>query len=368
MIAVFEQKFEETFKTLAERGRTPRLWVQYHYMVDVLKIFIKTERLADHEGHLSCIVIRMLDIFSAAGHHQYAKGARLYCQLIKQLETLPGYKDTFESFTAHGNHVVRYSCHDWSGTWCDICIEQRLMKAAKSEGGLSRGRMKNSDSGHKCWVQTLNHFSDVNQRMEESVKKHGPLHKDLAKTRMKRDAETIGLALKWFEENNHFDHDRDKQLLVSFSTGFTSTADDAVNAERAVEVEREMQIKLDGQSVTSTMEVKFMVQTLTEYDSRNTWNTWTHVLVSHGEHMDTDTWNVGSMTGRSGEVVETLARRRVDICCVQETRWKGGSARMVTGKSCKYKILWQSDWLDKVMDWLGLLCLFPRSSWIKWSR
>ena len=76
---MFEQKLEENFKTLAERGRTPRLWVQYHYMVDVLKIFIKTERLADHEGHLSCIVIRMLDIFSAAGYHQYAKDAWIYC-------------------------------------------------------------------------------------------------------------------------------------------------------------------------------------------------------------------------------------------------------------------------------------------------
>ena len=104
------------------------------------------------------------------------------------------------------------------------------MKAAKSEGGLSRGRMRNNDSGHKCWVQTLNHFSDINQCMEEGVKKHVPLHKDLS-TRMKRDAEAVGLVLKWFEENDPFDHGRDKQLLVSFSTGFTSTADDAVNAE-----------------------------------------------------------------------------------------------------------------------------------------
>ena len=140
-----------------------------------------------------------------------------------------------------------------SGTWCDIFIKQRLMKAAKSEGGLNRGRMRNSDSDHKCWMQTLNHFTDVNQRMEEGVKKHGPLHKDLAKTRMKRDAE---VALKWFEENNPFDHNRDRQLLVSFSTGFTGTANIAVNAERAPEVGREMQKRLDRQSVTSTMEIK----------------------------------------------------------------------------------------------------------------
>ncbi|KAI4804826.1 hypothetical protein KUCAC02_026439, partial [Chaenocephalus aceratus] len=168
VVALFEQWFEETFKRLAEGGRTPALWVQYHYMVDVIKVFIRTELLADHNGHLCCIVSRMLDIFAAAGHHQYAKGARLYCQLMKQLETLPAYKETFKSFTAHGNHVVRYSSHDWSGTWCDICIEQTLMKSAKSEGGLSRGRMRHSDSGHKCWVLTLNHFSNVNQRMEES--------------------------------------------------------------------------------------------------------------------------------------------------------------------------------------------------------
>ena len=104
------------------------------------------------------------------------------------------------------------------------------------------------------------HFSDVNQRMEDGVKKHAPLHKDLGKTQMKRDAEAIGLSIKWFEEA--FDQARDKQLLVSFSTGFTSTADDAVNAERAVEVGREMQIKLDGQSLTSTIEAKFMVKSL----------------------------------------------------------------------------------------------------------
>ena len=165
-------------------------------MVDVIKDFIRNERLANHNGHLSCIVSRMLDIFAAAEHHQYAKGARLYCQLIKQFESMPAYKETFNSFTAHGKHVVRYSCHEWSGTWCDICIEQTLMKSAKSEGGLSRRRMRNSDSGHKLWVQTLNHFSDVNQLMEVGVSKYDPLHKDLAKTRMKRYVEVVELALK----------------------------------------------------------------------------------------------------------------------------------------------------------------------------
>ena len=40
---------------------------------------------------------------------------------------------------------------------------------------------------------------------------------------------------------------------MSFSTGLTSAGDDSVNAERAAEVGMEMEINLDGQSVTSTI-------------------------------------------------------------------------------------------------------------------
>ena len=78
-------------------------------MADVIKVFIKTERLADNKRHLSCIVTKMLDIFAAAVHHQYAKGARLYVQFMKDLESVATYKHTSESFTAHGNHVVPLS-------------------------------------------------------------------------------------------------------------------------------------------------------------------------------------------------------------------------------------------------------------------
>ena len=38
-------------------------------------------------------------------------------------------------------------------------------------------------------------------------------------------------------------------------------------------------------------------------------------------------WNIGTMRGRSSEIVETITRRNVDLCCVQEVRWRGASAR-----------------------------------------
>ncbi|XP_071727516.1 uncharacterized protein [Rutidosis leptorrhynchoides] len=40
-------------------------------------------------------------------------------------------------------------------------------------------------------------------------------------------------------------------------------------------------------------------------------------------------WNVGTLTGKRYELVETLRECKVDILCVQETRWKGrGAARI----------------------------------------
>ena len=54
------------------------------------------------------------------------------------------------------------------------------------------------------------------------------------------------------------------------------------------------------------------------------------------------TWNVGSMTGRSGEVADALERRKVKVCCVQETRWKGEGTRILRTKTGgKYKLFWK---------------------------
>jgi hypothetical protein len=39
------------------------------------------------------------------------------------------------------------------------------------------------------------------------------------------------------------------------------------------------------------------------------------------------TWNVESLTGKLREIVDTMIRRRVNILCVQETKWKGQKAK-----------------------------------------
>ena len=41
------------------------------------------------------------------------------------------------------------------------------------------------------------------------------------------------------------------------------------------------------------------------------------------------TWNVGSLTGKSAEVARELKERRIDVGCLQETRWRGKGARKI---------------------------------------
>jgi len=50
------------------------------------------------------------------------------------------------------------------------------------------------------------------------------------------------------------------------------------------------------------------------------------------------TWNVDSLTGRSGELVGALAERRMDVACVQETRWIVSGCRFFGAIGKRYKL------------------------------
>ena len=62
------------------------------------------------------------------------------------------------------------------------------------------------------------------------------------------------------------------------------------------------------------------------------------------------TWNVGYMLGKWGEISETLKRHCVDICCVQEVRWKGEGARMIGNG---FKFLWSGS--SKAVNGVGVI-------------
>ena len=75
-------------------------------------------------------------------------------------------------------------------------------------------------------------------------------------------------------------------------------------------------------------------------------------------------WNVGTLKGRSNEIVEVISRRNIDICCIQEVRWRGASTKLIQGKNTIQKLFWIGNdqgtngfgiflaekWIEKVFD------------------
>jgi len=52
------------------------------------------------------------------------------------------------------------------------------------------------------------------------------------------------------------------------------------------------------------------------------------------------TWNVDSLTGRAGKLIEVLADRKVDVACIQETRWNGSGCRLFGARGKRCKLIW----------------------------
>ena len=65
------------------------------------------------------------------------------------------------------------------------------------------------------------------------------------------------------------------------------------------------------------------------------------------------TLNVGTMKQKASEVVETVSRRRVDLWCLQETRWKMEGVKQIVGKDSCFKLFWSGN--DKGTGGVGVL-------------
>ena len=65
------------------------------------------------------------------------------------------------------------------------------------------------------------------------------------------------------------------------------------------------------------------------------------------------TRNMGSMLGKWGEISETLKRHSLNICCLQEERWKGHQVKMIENG---FKFLW--NWVCKAENSVGAIVVY----------
>lgn len=106
----------------------------------------------------------------------------------------------------------------------------------------------------------LNPFSFIHQRLERGINKpEVRIHTDVTRAQMKKDSDVVNAIVGWLDEVDPFNSVLDRKTLVSFSTGFSSTPGDSVNADKAEEIGRAMQAKMDGKTVLDVMEIKHKV-------------------------------------------------------------------------------------------------------------
>jgi len=142
---------------LGEKSRTAKLWLQYSRYVDIIKSFIRAERVGDWALQLSCVA-QMLNLFAAAGHCKYAKSARLYLQMMLELPV--DYPWLHDKFMHEGFHTVRRSARVWADLSTDLTIEQTMMRALKGRSGLTHGRGM-SESVRRMWVKTMHRSATI---------------------------------------------------------------------------------------------------------------------------------------------------------------------------------------------------------------
>jgi hypothetical protein len=181
----------------------------------------------------------MIDLFAAAGHRNYAKSARLHLQQMLELETT--YPWVYTNLSEHGYHTVRRSDRFWAGLWTDLVIEQFLMRALKSKGGLTRGRGV-TESVRLLWVKTMHRCTSVHNSMSDLTGLHhktSEQHTELGQSRKMRDNEDLQKIIDWFSYRNPFS--MEDLSLRSLSTGLTATDEDCVNCDDADSVGRTIQ-------------------------------------------------------------------------------------------------------------------------------
>ena len=106
---------------------------QYMEYVELVRTFLLADRTSDWLLWLDS-VSKMLPLFAATGHNNYAKAACIYLQEMRDLPST--YPWLNEQFLA-GHCTVRRSDRLWAGLAADLVIEQTMMRAVKSRGGLT---------------------------------------------------------------------------------------------------------------------------------------------------------------------------------------------------------------------------------------
>lgn len=229
-------------KNIESRGKTATLWVQYFFLVHLLRSFISAERSGNWYAHLECVE-KMIPFFHSSGHFQYAKAAHLYLQdmYVLKKNKRPG---EFKKFCDEGYFTIKRSSKFWCGTWSDMTIEQTLMRSMKTSGGLTSGRGFKSSVLIR-WLLGTPIASAINDQVEKLANTFNftsEQHVDQRDSRIKTDTEHAEKLSGWLKVHNPFPELKE---LISISTGVVGN--EKVNCHKAQEVGQQIMKNIIGE-------------------------------------------------------------------------------------------------------------------------
>jgi 5'-3' exonuclease len=241
VMEVIGDKINQVIDTIRDQ-RTARLWLQYMEMVDIIRLFLKSERTGDWMLHLN-ILRAMLPYLAASGHRHYTKCLHIYLQLMTELPK--DHPEVHQKFL-QGFQVVRRSDRYWAGLSTDLVIEQVLMRSLKTSGGLTRGRGM-TETQRSVWVMASPVCAEVNnalQHLTDVMYVTSEQHKDLSKSRQKNDVADTQKMLEFLHERDPF---QDDDTLHNIFTGIV--AQTTVNVDEAKTVGERLLGQMSGKRV-----------------------------------------------------------------------------------------------------------------------
>ena len=96
-------KMQNIKESLKKKSRTPKLWIMYMDYIETIQEFIAAERTSNWQLHLVS-ASKMLNLFAATGHGNYAKSMRLYLQ---DMNAFPEKHPEMYKFFEEGRHTVK---------------------------------------------------------------------------------------------------------------------------------------------------------------------------------------------------------------------------------------------------------------------
>ena len=122
------------------------------------------------------------------------------------MNELPYTHPSLYNLFQHGYHTVRRSDRYWGRLSTDLVIEQSLMRALKSRGGLTRGRGM-TEAVRLLWVHLTHKCAEIHEVMTDISNTKlitSDQHVELRLSRKERDCEDLVKMLNWLHLHNPF--------------------------------------------------------------------------------------------------------------------------------------------------------------------